>query len=187
MGWAEGRGPLLLLEKIFEGLAGVIGAQGGWGGCFFFPGHADFVKGAAITGIFLGHTLGHRLHALEALAGIEIHALLAGVEFESALGAEAGRRNGLEHGSALRAPRYGTGAWHVHRFRTHAVIVFRSRRSRFLLGRSSRFLPWLILAIAVLISMLTVFGCHNTSQAMAYCLASRFAKQVSCDFCPLNW
>ena len=83
----------LLFEQVFERLAGIVGAQAGGRGGLFFAGHADFEEGAIVAGIFFGDALFDGLHALEAAAGIEIHALLARMQFEAALGTEAGRGN----------------------------------------------------------------------------------------------
>jgi hypothetical protein len=93
----------LLLEQIFECLPRVIGAQVGWCRGFFLPDDADFEEGALVARIFLPHAFLYWLHALEAASGIEIHALLAGMQFEAALGTKARRGDGLQHGATLRA------------------------------------------------------------------------------------
>src|SRR5580692_4553958 len=113
----------LLFEEILECLAGVVGAQAGWGGGFLFAGDADFVERAVVARIFLGHALFHRLHALEAASGIEIHALLAGMEFEAALRAKTRWRDRLEDRATLGAARDGAGAGHVDRLWSHAVVA----------------------------------------------------------------
>jgi|HubBroStandDraft_5_1064220.scaffolds.fasta_scaffold09547_3 hypothetical protein len=174
----------LLFEEILECLAGVVGAQAGWGGGFLFAGDADFVERAVVARIFLGYALGDRLHALEAASGIEIHALLAGMEFEAALGAKAGRWDCLQHGAALGAAGNGASAGHVYGLWTHAVVASGWRqRGRlfsgvFFSGPLARFL----FAVAVLISMLTVFS-QRTSltrppSTLAYCLAAGVSRQV---------
>jgi hypothetical protein len=170
----------LLLEQIFERLAGVVGAQAGGRGRLFFAGHADFEEGAIIADIFFRDALFDRLHTLEAAAGIEIHALLAGMQFEAALGAETGWRNCLQHGAALGTAGNGAGAGHVHGLGAQAVVASGRRyRGRlfpdfFFSGPRTR----LVFAIVVLISMLTVFG-HSTSKHVGvYCLASGASRQV---------
>jgi len=90
----------LFLEKILEGLAGIIGARRGWrgggrylrglgvgsGGGVFFNGHAEFVELAVVLGVLGGDALGDGLSALELGAGIEEAALLTTVKFKLALG-----------------------------------------------------------------------------------------------------
>jgi hypothetical protein len=170
----------LLFEQVFERLAGIVGAQAGGRGGLFFAGHADFEEGAIVAGIFFGDALFDGLHALEAAAGIEIHALLARVQFEAALGAESGWRNCLQHGAALGAAGDGAGPGHVHGLRSHAVVAPGRRHGGRLFSRfsfSGR-LTRLFIAVAVLISMLTVFG-HRTSEHVGvYCLASGASRQV---------
>src|ERR1700723_99394 len=155
----------LLLEQILERLAGVVGAHADRRGRFFFAGHANFVERAIVARVFFGDSLFDGLHALKTASGIEIHALLAGVEFEGALGTETGGRDGLQHGAALRAAGDGASARHVHGLWTHAVVASRrGQRGRLFAGLLFREITArLLFAVAVLVSMLTVFG-HGTSE-----------------------
>jgi hypothetical protein len=156
-GAGQGRRSASLLKQILKGLPRIVGLQAGGRGCFLLPGHADFVERTIIPGIFLGHALLHRLHALEAASGIEIHALLAGMQLEAALGTKPRRRNRLQHRAALRAARNRPRAGHVHRLRPHAVVTPRRRHGRWLFSGLFLFAR-LFRAVPVLISMLTVFS-----------------------------
>src|SRR5574341_1424960 len=90
----------LLLEEVVEGFAGVGRARrGGIGGGLrrgnggrsgvLFDGHADREKGAVVAGVFGKDALGDGLGTLEAGTGVEIHALLTGVQLDAATGAFA--------------------------------------------------------------------------------------------------
>src|SRR5580704_15009970 len=91
----------LLLEEIFEGLAGVVMPGRSWGrggggllrvgrgSGVLFDGHAKFVELAIVLGVFVSDAFGDRLGALKLGAGIEEAALLAAVQVELALGAFA--------------------------------------------------------------------------------------------------
>src|SRR6202521_1328152 len=95
------RGERLLLEQIFEGLTGVVGARRGSrshylrllgvgrGRGVLFNGHAKFVELAVVLGVLGRDALGDRLGALELRAAIEEPALFAGMQLELALGALA--------------------------------------------------------------------------------------------------
>src|SRR5262249_28789508 len=102
---------------------------------------------ALIAGVFLGNPFRNRLHAFEALGGIEVRALLAGMEFESALWALAGRvgEHGQE-GAALGAARYFVRTRHIDRAGAEGVFARRAVE-----GRALLFLA------GILISMLPVF------------------------------
>jgi len=88
----------LLLEKVLEGLTGVVGTRRGsggghlgrlgvrGGGGIFFDGHAEFVEFAVVPGVFGSDTFGDGLRALELGAGIEEATLLAAVKLKLALG-----------------------------------------------------------------------------------------------------
>ena len=80
----------LLLEQIIEGCAGVGGLGGGGRGGFFFGGDTNRVERAVVLHIFARDAFGNGLHALETLGGIEVGALLAGMQFETALRAVIG-------------------------------------------------------------------------------------------------
>ena len=91
----------LLLEEVFEGLAGVIVARRGRrqasasGGRFlrvgrgrsvFLNGGAEFVEFAVITDVLGSDAFGDGLRALELRGGVEVAALLAAVKLKTALG-----------------------------------------------------------------------------------------------------
>jgi hypothetical protein len=119
----------LLLEQILESLPSVAWAQGGRSGRLFFPGYANFVERAFVAGVFFGDALGHGLHALEAAAGIEIHALFAGVQFEAALRTFASGRSSLQHRAALGAARDCVGAGQIDGPGTERVVPLRRGRT----------------------------------------------------------
>src|SRR5580658_2171360 len=86
--------PKLLLEEVFEGGAGVVGFRCGRRGRsvrgvgdgrrIFLHGHAKFEKRAVVLGVFFRNAFGNRLRALELFSGIEVDALLAGMQLEIA-------------------------------------------------------------------------------------------------------
>jgi len=107
----------LFFEEVFEGLAGGVGTslrgfggggprrgEGGGGGVLLNS-PAEGEKGAVVEGVFGEDALGDGLHALEAGAGVEVHALFAGVEVDGATGAlavgvEAGEKDFAAVGTA---------------------------------------------------------------------------------------
>ncbi len=119
---------LLLLEEVFEGLASVRVARGArrgrgtrgsrlsigsWRG-IFFDGHAEFVEGAGVLGVFGRDAFLDRLGAFELRAGIEKAALFTAVQFELAFGAGAiGIEPGGQHGAAIGTSRARDGAHHA--------------------------------------------------------------------------
>ncbi len=121
--------------------------------------HTNLIEGAVVARIFFFDAHRHGLHALEAASGIEIRALLAGVKFEAALGTKSGWRHSLQNRAALGTARDSARSRQVDRLRAHAVVAARWRADRSRLFR--RLFARLILAVAVLISMLTVFRHTN--------------------------
>ena len=102
---------MLLLEKILEGFARVVGTSSGWscsrrGGSvvyrrsIFFDGHAQFKERAIVFRVFLRDALWNGLRAFKLLAGIEVNALFAGVHLSVAAGTLASR---IEAGHQNRA------------------------------------------------------------------------------------
>jgi hypothetical protein len=90
----------LFLEEILESFAGVFrtGRSYGWsrrafrvihGRGVFLHRHAEGEELAIVLGVFFGETLRHRLSALKLAAGIEVNALLAGMNCGIALRALA--------------------------------------------------------------------------------------------------
>ncbi len=147
-----------LLEQILEGLSRVVRTQAGGRGSFFFSGHANLVESALVPSVFLGNPLLDRLHALEPAARIKIRTLLARMQFKSALETLIARRGG-QHRPALGAARDRARARQIHRSGTERVVFLRRRCPGFFSCSTARF------SVAVLITMLTVFGCHKTLPA----------------------
>jgi hypothetical protein len=155
-----------LLEQIFKRLPRIAWARWGRGRGFLLARHPHFVGRTFIARVLLCHSLFHRLHALKPAARIEIHALLAGVQFESALRTLPFRRHSLQHRSALRATRDRARSRHVHRPRSERIVS---------LGRDAGFLTGSFPIFAgILISALPIFsiGHGRLLQLTAYCLAT---------------
>jgi hypothetical protein len=76
---------VLLLKQILKRRTRIVRTRAGGRRGFFFARHANFVQRTVIASILFRDPLFHRLHALEAAAGIEIRALLARVQFKPAL------------------------------------------------------------------------------------------------------
>jgi len=75
-----------VFEQAVERLARVTGTcRAGAGGSLLFHPHADRIKLALVAGVFPCDSFRHWLRAFEPLRGIEVRALLAGMQFESAL------------------------------------------------------------------------------------------------------
>jgi len=153
----------LLLEQILKRMprvAGAHAAQAGGSGGLLLTRNADLKECAIVAHIFFFDALRNRLHALEAAAGIEIIALLAGVQLESALRTNPRRRHPLQHRATLRAARHRMRSRQVHRTRAERIIPFcRRRRRRRPVARI--FLApqlFVIITIAILIPVLTIFG-----------------------------
>src|SRR5260370_21214672 len=86
-----------------RGTGGVWLRVGGGRGVFF-DGHAEFVEGAGILGVFGGDAFRDWLSAFELRAGIEEAALLAAVQFGLALGTlPVGIESRSEDGAAIGA------------------------------------------------------------------------------------
>jgi hypothetical protein len=114
-----------------------------------FPGSRGFHRA--------DNSYGDGLHAFEAAAGIEIRALLAGMQFEAALGTFVSRRSD-EYGAALGATRNRARPGQIDRLRTKRVGLFGRSGIRPLARTGARF----SIAVAILITMLTVFS-HEPS------------------------
>lgn len=151
----------LLLEQILKCLPGIIGPQTSRRGCLFLPRHANFEQVAVVTDIFLGNSSFHGLHAFKAAAWIKVGALLARVQFVATLGALAITRHAtLQDSSALCASGNSTCSRQIDRARSECIVAPR-------LWRAPRRWPFAglwppsalisIFAVAILISMLTVF------------------------------
>jgi len=163
----------LLLEKIFEGLAGVGVARGPawrngtwsgrlsvgrWSGVLF-DGHAKFVEGAGVLGVLGGNAFLNGLSAFELRAGIEKAALLAAVEFELALGARAiGIEARRKDGAAIGAAGASDGTDHARRAWAELISAARAagRRLAIVMG-----LVFFILFFRVAVTAVTVLSIHK--------------------------
>ncbi len=139
----------LLLEEIFKCLARVIRTLAALAGSFLLKHHAHGIEGTIVALVLGRDPCGNRLVAFETARRVEVLALLAGVEFETALRALGhGLGKILQQGAALRAAGDGTSPRHVKRARAEGVVVPRSRLLQLLL--------WF--AAGVLISALAIFA-----------------------------
>jgi len=157
----------LFLEEVFEGLAGVArarrrrsdGAGGlrvGSGRGVFLDGHAKFVEGAGVLGVFGGDARANWLRALELCAGIEKAALLAAVEFELALGTLAVRiETRGEDSAAIGTAGAGDGPDHARGARAELVGAARAARRRLLFVRALALLTFFGIAVAAM-TILTI-------------------------------
>jgi len=162
----------LLLEQILKRLPRIAGPLAGRCGRFLFPRHADFKQRAIVSRVLLGNPFLDRLHALESAARIEIHALLAGVQFETTLRTLPACRQSLQHRAALCAARHGTSAWHIHRARSKCIVSFWRGAAR----PPTRFVP---IVVAILITRLAIFRHrHLPKQRGEYCVPNSAERQV---------
>ena len=93
----------LFFEKILKRSARIRGTLAA-AGSFFLDGDAHRVEGAVVALVFGRNPLFNRLIAFETAGGIEVLALLAGVQFEAAFRTLAHRLGKcLKHSPALRA------------------------------------------------------------------------------------
>jgi hypothetical protein len=162
----------LLLEEIIERRPRVVGTRAGRRRrSFLLACYSHLVRGAFISRVLFRDALFHRLHALEPATGIEIHALLARMQFKRALRTFSVRGHALQHSPALRAARNGARAGQIHRPRPERMIPLR-RPALALRRRLPRQLsPRLAVAIVILISRLTVFRHRPSPSARQYSLA----------------
>ena len=92
-----------LLEQILKRRPRIVGPGAGRGPSLFLARHPNLEQFAVIARIFLRDALLYRLHALEPAPRIEIGALLAGMQLESALRTLATSRRSLQDVAALCA------------------------------------------------------------------------------------
>jgi hypothetical protein len=161
----------LLLEQVFEGLAGVAGARrrgrrraGTCGLCIgsgrgvFLDGHAEFVERAIVLGVFGRDALFNRLRAFELRARIEKAALLAAMQFELALGAlPVGIEAGSQDGAAIGTARASDGSDHARGARTELIGTTRTARRRLLFVRTLALLTFLRIAVTAM----TILAIHK--------------------------
>lgn len=116
----------LFLEKIVECFAGVVRTNGretprrgcrrsahSGGSRILLDCGAKRIESAIVSSVLLGDALRYRAGALELSSGIEVSALFAAVQFETATGAlAAGIETWLQDGAAIRAPRARDRPYH---------------------------------------------------------------------------
>lgn len=158
----------LLLEQIFEGLAGVARARGRRcdGACslrvrsgrgVFLDCHAKLVELAIVPGILRRDALANGLRALELRAGIEEAALLAAMQFELALGTLAvGVETGGQDGAAIGAARSSDGSDHAGSARAELIGAARTTGRRLLFVRALALLTFLRIAVTAM----TILAIH---------------------------
>ena len=162
----------LLLEQILKRGPRVIWPQTRRGGRFLLTRYANLIELAIIPLVLLRHPLLDRLHALKPAARIEIRALLARMQFKSALRTLPLARSSLQHRAALCAPRHCPRPRQIHRTRPQRVVPLR-RATRALRRSLPRFLPQFLASFVfvVPISVLSVFRHKSSPSTRAYCLA----------------
>jgi hypothetical protein len=117
-----------VFEQIIERRTRVIGAPTPLAGCFFFYHHADGIERAVVAFIFGRDSGGNGLIALEAAGWIEVFALFAGVQVETAFRALSDWvRKILQQRTAFRAAGDGPRAWHVDRPGPEGVFFLNGR------------------------------------------------------------
>jgi len=125
----------LFLEEIFECLARVGGTmgipiarrrgsrRGRRRRCVFFHGCPERIKRAVVPRILLRNAVRNLLRAFETSAGIEIHALFAGMQFKFAAGAlRTGVEALLQHSAAIRAACKCDRADHARSSRAYLLL-----------------------------------------------------------------
>ncbi len=118
-----------VFEQIIKRGARIIRTLAAFARGLFFYHHSDGIDRAVVLLILGRDSRGDGLIAFEAAGGIEMFALFAGVEIESALRTLAdGIGEILQQRSAFRAARDGARARHVDRPRSKGVFFFRSGR-----------------------------------------------------------
>jgi hypothetical protein len=141
-----------VFEEIIEGCASVTGALTGPAGGFLFYHYPYGIERAVVPLVFGRDSGGNGLVAFEATGRVEVFALFARVQGESALVAFADvGRQVREKRSAFGAARHGPCTGHVHRPRSKGVLFLRSRRS----GLLKR---WFLSATGILIAALPILG-----------------------------
>ncbi len=134
----------LFLEKILECLAGIAGTRNVPGGNrwsrnggrrrrIFFDRGAEFVEPAIVPLVLARNAFGNGLHAFKPRARIEIRALLAGMQVESALRTLSFRiETRLQHGATIRTSRARDRADHARRPRSDLILSRMAFRRPFL-------------------------------------------------------
>src|SRR5215831_5027750 len=159
----------LLLEEVFESLAGVTGTRrsgcAGTGGLrvrcrrgVLFDGHPKFVELAMVLGVFGGDAFLNRLRAFELRAGVEEAALLATMQFELALGALAiGIETRGEDSAAIGTAGPGDRPHHPRGARPELVGAAGAAGWRFFFVRAIALLTLLRIAVTAM----TILAIHK--------------------------
>jgi len=176
--WPSG-GHCLLLKQVLERRPSIGGTQSGRCRSLFLARHADFEQRAVVARIFFCDSFLDRLHAFKPAAGIEIHTLLAGMQFKPALGTLCLRRHALQDRSALHAARYCSRARQIDWLRPQRVVP--TRRSALAFWRCFSRLLATRFSVAILITRLTVFR-HKSSRTCPYSEPIRGRRQVLCSW-----
>jgi hypothetical protein len=160
----------LFLEKVLEGLAGIVGSRRGSNGGgrhlsglgvgsgsgVLFDGHAKLIKLAVVLCVFGSDAFGDGLRALKLGPGIEESTLLAAVKLELALGTLAvGVEAGGEDGAAVGTSAAGDGADHSWRARAELI------GARTALRRFPFVLFFFVAFFRVAVAAMTVLSIHK--------------------------
>jgi hypothetical protein len=168
---------VLFLEEVFEGLAGVVVARrsrrqtsagggrflrvGRWRGVFF-NGGAEFVEFAVVADVLGSDAFGDGLRALELRGRVEEAALLAAVEFETALGTlSVGVEAGIEDGTAVGAASAGDSADHARGARAELIrIAWPAGWRPAIVMLTAVGFVFLFVALGIAIAAMAVFAIH---------------------------
>jgi hypothetical protein len=180
---------------VARGAGGGSGARcrrlsiGSWRGVFF-DGHAKFVEGAGVLGVFGRDAFRDRLGAFELRAGIEKAALLAAVQFELALGALAiGIKSRSEDGAAIGTSGARDGADHARSAGAELIGAARAASGRLAVVRFVLFFTFFRVAVTA-VTVLSIHkylrppvstDCHNYNPySCAVALANLACIQSDC-------
>ena len=165
----DGCATILFLEEVLKGLARIVVARRGWRGgrssllCIgcgrgvFFDRSAKFVERAVVLGVLRRDAVWNRLRALKLSAAVEEPALLATVQFKSALGTLTVRIKATrEDSAAIGATRARDGANHARRARAE-LIGTRTALRRLAVMRA----VFLILFFRVAIAAVIILSIHK--------------------------
>jgi len=127
----------LFLEQVVKCLASIVRPDGGktsrwrcrrnrygrWRS-IFLDSRAKRVEGAVVSSVFFGNALRYRPGAFELCRRVEVGALFAGMELETAAGASPlGIKPGLQNGTAIRTTRACYGSHHSGSPRTNLLLM----------------------------------------------------------------
>jgi hypothetical protein len=160
----------LFLEKILEGLAGIVGSRRGSNGGgrhlsglgvgsgsgVLFDGHAKLIKLAVVLRVLGSDAFGNGLRTLELRAGIEEATLFATMKLKLALGTLAvGVEACGEDGAAVGASAARDGADHAWRTRPELIGAWTALR------RLAFVLLFFVAFFRVAVTAMTVLSIHK--------------------------